>query len=246
MQCSSPYFAAPVRVPATRTASQERVIDWLRHCALFSHMGMPELTRIAAECMASTCPTGTTLFLPGARADGFYIVIFGSVSLMLQGPDRVEKLVELVGPGECFGQAAMFLEMPFPVASRCLGETLLLHVPRQPVFELLDHDTVLAKKMLAGMAFRMHRLIHDIEGYAFRSAASRIADYLLTLAAGVGPSFRLPVSKGTVASKLLIAPETLSRVLKAWMAAGHIEMHGRSMTLRDTDSLRGIACCDRS
>lgn len=235
----------PLNAGMSATASRQRVVDWLKHCALFSHVGPPALSRIAAECQSSTHAAGTTIFLPGTSSDGFYIVIFGSVALSLPGPEQTEKLVELVGPGESFGQAAMFLEIPFPVVSRSLSETLLLHVPRKPMFDLLEQDSALARKMLAGMALRMHRLIHDIEGYAFRTAASRIADYLTTTSAESGSTFKLPVSKTVLASKLLITPETLSRVLKAWIKLGHVEVRGRQITIRAPDTLKGIARCDR-
>ncbi len=238
--------AVPLNAGMSAAASRQRVVDWLKHCALFSHVGPPSLSRIAAECVSSTYAAGTTIFVPGTTSDGFYIVIFGSVALLLPGPGQTEKMVELVGPGESFGQAAMFLEIPFPVASRSLTETLLLHVPRKPMFDLLEQDTTLARKMLAGMALRMHRLIHDIEGYAFRTAASRIADYFMTTSSGSGPSFRLPVNKTVLASKLLIAPETISRVLKAWIKQGYVEVRGRQITIRAPDSLKEIARCDRS
>lgn len=235
----------PGRRPAAVAASRDRVLDWLRHCELFSHCGLPVLTRVAEHCAARTLSPGTAVFAAGTPSDGFYLVIFGSVSLTLPGPGGAEKLVELVGPRECFGQAAMFLDLPFPVAAHATSETLLLHIPRGIVFELLDQDPSIARKMLAGMALRMRRLIHDIDGYAFRSASSRIADYLLTLSNGA-TSVRLPVAKGALASKLLVAPETLSRVFKEWARAGTITVKGRAIGLVDPVALRVAARRDRS
>jgi CRP-like cAMP-binding protein len=245
MQAFPQIIAEPGHRPAAVAASRDRVLDWLRHCELFSHAGLPALTRVAEQCTARTLTPGTAVFAAGTPSDGFYLVIFGSVSLTLPGPGGAEKLVELVGPRECFGQAAMFLELPFPVAAHATSETLLLHVPRGVVFELLDQDPSLARKMLAGMALRMRRLIHDIEGFAFRSASSRIADYLLTLSAGAA-TVRLPVAKGALASKLLVAPETLSRVFKEWMRAGIITVKGRAIALLDPAALRVAARRDRS
>ena len=233
-----------VHRPAAVAAPRDRILDWLRHCELFSHAGLPVLTHVAEHCTARTLAPGTAVFEAGAPSDGFYLVIFGSVALTLPGPDGAEKLVELVGPRECFGQAAMFLELPFPVAAGATSETLLLHVPRGVVFELLDRDPALARKMLAGMSLRMRRLIHDIEGYAFRSASSRIADYLITLADGAD-GVRLPVSKGALASKLLVAPATLSRVLKEWVRAETITVKGRVIGLIDPAALRVAARRDR-
>jgi len=244
------HKTAPAR--ATKSAATveptlpDRVAGWLSHSTLFSHLSMRALTPVATACITQTCPAGSTLFMPGSRADGFYVVVYGSVSLSLPGPDGTEKLIELVGPGECFGQAAMFLEVPYPIAGRCLTETLLLQVPKEPFFVLLDQDPVLTRKMLTIMAMRMHRRIHDIEGYAFRSAASRLADFLLSLQATSGNTVRLPVSKSVLASKLLFTPATLSRILKEWMEAGHIAVSGRSITLCDLAALQSIGRCDRS
>ncbi len=232
--------------PARDLPANERVTMWLKHSALFSHVDGPALQHLADHCVSQTCPAGTNLFLPGTRAEYCYLVVYGNVSLSLPRPDGKEKLIELVGRGDSFGQAALFLDVPYPISGKCLTETLLLQVPRKVLLARLEEDPVLAKKLLTIMATRIHQRVHDIEGYAFRSAPSRLADYLLSLYTGESPSVQLPVSKSILATKLLFAPATFSRILKDWSSAGLIHVQGRSITLLDTVTLRELARCDRA
>lgn len=231
-------------VPKFETAADvgaealSRNMAWLKYCPLFSHVPAWRLAVLAAKTTVHRLTLDETLFEHGARAAGLYLVVVGKVALVLPGPGGAEKMLELVEAGGSFGQIALFSDAPFSVSSRAMTECLLLHVPHEAILGQLNIDPLFAQKLLADIATRMHSLVHDIEGYAFRSAAGRLADYLLSLPRAVDTGVvRLPIPKGVLASKLLISRETLSRVLQHWTQMGVIAVSGRSITIRDATRL---------
>lgn len=233
MNAKSPPGIESALVPSDRLAG------WLRHCALFSHVPAERLRELSSRSLTLKLVKGERIFAQHSESDSFYIAILGSVGLFLPGPDEDGKLLDLISPGETFGLAAMFLQIPLPVSAKAISDCVVVKVPADAVFSLLDADPGLARKMLAGMALKMHRLVHDIEGYAFRTAAGRIADYLLELPRDPGMShIILPLSKGEIAGKLLVTRETLSRILQGWKREGLINLRHREIEILDSARLQ--------
>lgn len=113
------------------------------------------------------------LFQRGDQPHGFYFVVSGQVKLAFSSSQGTEKVVEIIGPMQSFGEAVMFMNHPYPVFAEALTDTVLVHVGQQVVTDLIDQDSTFAHKLLAGMAIRLHGLIQDVETYSLRSSAQR-------------------------------------------------------------------------
>lgn len=227
-------------VPSTPINPQE----FLRNLPLFREIDADDLARIAAATTQVRAPAGTTLFRRGDPCHGFHVVVYGLVKLSLGDADGAEKIVEVIGPGMSFGEAVMFLERPYVVTATTLEDSLLLAVGRQAVFAEIDRSPAFARKMLAGLSMRLHRLVADIEAYTLKSGTERLIEYLLhdlpgAASAGEGlVEVELPTSKGAIAARLSITREHLSRVLHDLAARGLIEVQGRRIRIPDVDRLR--------
>ncbi|MCK7498198.1 MAG: cyclic nucleotide-binding domain-containing protein [Comamonadaceae bacterium] len=86
---------------------------------------------------------GEMLFQKGDPPKGFYVVVFGQIKLAFSSAQGNEKVVDILGPQQTFGEAVMFMDRPYPVFAQALADTLLLHVSRNAVFELLERDALL-------------------------------------------------------------------------------------------------------
>lgn len=151
-------------------------------------------------------------------------------------------MVEILGPRQSFGEAAVFAQRPYPVFAQALADSLLLFVPRDVIFELLETDNSFARNMLAGLAMRLHSLIMDVESYSLRSSAQRVIGYLLQHCPNEhcegSIEITLPTSKQVIASRLNLTPETLSRILHDLTEARLIEMQGKHIKIGDLKRLR--------
>ncbi len=184
---------------------------------------------------------GDLLFSKGDMPTGFYVIMYGQVKLALSTNRGLEKVLQLLGPGQSFGEAVMLLEREYLVHAECLADTLLLHVPKQAIFDAIDADPRFARRMLAGLSFRLHEMVSDVEAYSMRSAAQRLVGYLLNLCDGQdadGQRISLPTSKHLVASRLNLTPETLSRILHTLADEALIRVEGRSVVICDVERLK--------
>jgi len=139
----------------------------------------------------------------------------------------------------------MFMDRPYVVMAQALTDSTLLHIGKQIFFEEMAGDPLFCRKIIAGLAQRLHHLMGDVESYSLRSGRERIIGYLLReeeiagdSLAGGRVSIRLPTSKGTIASRLNLTQEHFSRILHELTDAGLIEVEGRTIHIADIGRLR--------
>jgi CRP/FNR family transcriptional regulator, dissimilatory nitrate respiration regulator len=209
---------------------------------LFQALTPEQIAHVSAHTRSKRLPKGEMLFQKGDLAHGFYVIVFGQMKLAFPSSSGYEKVVEIIGPKQSFGEAAVFAQRPYPVFAQAIADTLLLHIARDVIFELLETDISFARHMLAGLAMRMHSLIQDVESYSLRSSAQRVIGYLLQHCPNDSCEgsieFTLPTSKQIIASRLNLTPETLSRILHDLAEAKLIDMQGKRIKIGDLQRLR--------
>ncbi len=231
-------------------ASAASADSFIANLPLFKELSVEQRARIAERTRPLRVGRGETLFRRGDPAAGIYIVAFGQVKLSFVSPTGVEKVIEILNQGQSFGEAVMFLDVPHVVTAQVLGDSLLLLVPKEAVFEGIERDPGFARRLLAGLSRRLHQLVADVESYSTRSGTERLIGFMLhdcglepprdSCAADlpVGPvDIELPVAKGIIASRLNLTQEHLSRILHDLTALGLIEVHGRRIRIIDVERL---------
>jgi len=216
---------------------------FLANVPLFRALASEELERIAASTQELRPERSEVLFRRGDPALGFHIIISGQVKLALSSRRGDEKVVDLIGPGQSFGEAVMFMERPHVVTAQTLSDSLLLYVPREIVFQELERDPRFVRRIIAGLSSRLHRLMSDLESDSLYSGTQRVIGYLLRdIEESRDPrrmvEVNLQASKGVIASRLSVTQEHFSRILHDLAARGLIEVHGRAIRILDVDRLR--------
>ena len=216
---------------------------FLANLPMFSEMSREELDRVAAATVPIHAPKGQSVFQCGDPCVGFHIVVYGQVKLGFTSPQGIEKVVEIVSPGQSFGEALMFLDKPYIVFAQALADAMVLHVAKHAVLDGLARDPGFARRMLAGLSRRLHGLVRDVEAYTLRSSQERVIGYLLGDIADVTDNGKpvevhLTPGKSVIASRLNMTPEHFSRILHDLAAAGLIELNGRAVRIPDLERLR--------
>ena len=215
----------------------------LSRLPLFQELAPEQIAALEPACRERRLAKGEMLFQKGDLPKGFYVIVFGQIKLAFPSSQGNEKVMQIVGPRQSFGEAIMFLNRPCPVFAEGLVDSLLLHIGSGPVFALLESDPLFARRMLAGLSMRLHSLVQDVETYSLRSSAQRVVGYLLQQCPQDGPcegsfDISLPTSKQVIASRLNLTPETLSRIFHDLAVNGLIGVSGKQITIKDAKRLR--------
>jgi CRP-like cAMP-binding protein len=223
-----------------RRAPPIKIQAFLANLPMFSEMQAEELDRIAASTVPLHVAKGETVCHTDDPCTGFHVVVYGQVKLGFTSPQGVEKVIEIVRPGQSFGEALMFLDKPYIVFAQALADALLLHVARRAVLDEIARDAGFALRMLSGLSRRLHGLVRDVEAYTLRSSHERASGYRRAAAAGAGGATEVHLSAGksVIASRLNMTPEHFSRILHELGHAGVIEIEGRTVRIPDLEKLR--------
>jgi CRP/FNR family transcriptional regulator, dissimilatory nitrate respiration regulator len=185
---------------------------------------------------------GCYVFKHGETHKGFYVVVYGKVELLLPKTADDTKVLAVMDRGMSFGEAAMFMNIPFPVSARATDDTMVIFIPRETLDPVLASQPEFALQLLIRMSRRLHKLVQDIAGYTQKKASNRIAAYLLDqMQLGDKSSIHLPDRKQAIASRLSVAPETLSRTLRQMQEDGIIRVKGYEINVIDRKGLGQLA-----
>lgn len=213
----------------------------LQQTPLFQALGPEQMAKISKNMEEIRLAKNEFLFHAGDQPSGFHVVVCGQMKLAITSPMGDEKIVEIIGPQQSFGEAVMFLQRPYPVTAIALLDTHLIKIPGALVDSLLMADQTFAKRLLAGLSLRLHSLLQDVESYSLHSGNQRVISYLLMLCpenCANSLEISLPTSKRVIASRLNLTPETLSRIFQELAQNKLIRVKGRCVHIPDLGLLR--------
>lgn len=215
--------------------------QFLARLPLFAGLGAAELARLAAATTRRELKRGELLFRQGEPCTGFYVVVHGRIALTSRPERGRERVHDIVGAGRSFAEAILFLDRPYIVSAKALGDALVLHVAKDAVFAELERNPGFARRIIATLSEKLHAAVRELDTYALGSGEQRFAAWLLRAA---GPAERgavsvaLPAAKRAIASRLNLSAEHLSRILRHLVSEGLIEVRGRTVGIPDVARLR--------
>lgn len=212
---------------------------FLRHLPLFAGLGSAEVARVAAGTTRRRLRRGEVLFRQGEPSTGFHAVVHGRIALTTRAAHGRERVTDIIEAGRSFGEAIMFLDKPYIVGAHALSDALVLHVAKDTVFAEIERNSGFARRIIAALSAKLHATVRELETYALGSSGRRFAAWLLREAPeGNGATVTLPAAKSTIASRLNLSAEHLSRILGELTREGLIEVRGRRIAIQNVARLR--------
>lgn len=213
----------------------------LAHLPLFAGLKSEEIARLAAGTTRHRLSGGETLFSQGEPSTGFHAVVHGRIALVARSPQGRERVTAIIDAGRSFGEAIMFLEKPYIVSAKALGDAMVLHIAKKTVFSELERNPGFGQRVIAALSSKLHATVRELDMYALGSGGRRFVAWLLR---AVPPGqhgaaiVALPAAKRAIASQLNLSAEHLSRILRELAFEGLIEVQGRKVAIPDVARLR--------
>jgi len=96
------------------------------------------------------------------------VVIEGRIRVYKLSPEGKEQILHLWGPGEPFGEVALFTGRNFPAYAEAHERSRVFFFPRTAFAELIKANPSLALNMLATLSMRLHRFASLIEDLSLK------------------------------------------------------------------------------
>lgn len=208
--------------------------------AFFSGLAPELIEQLASIAVFKRYEAGETIFEEGDPGLGFHLVDKGRVKIFKSSPDGREQLLHLFGPGEPFGEVAIFLGRGYPAQAQAMIESQTVFFPREALRSLIAKNPDLAFGLMAVLSQRLVRFAGLLESITLKEAPARLAAFILSSAEG-RDQMELAVTKGQLASLLGATPETISRALGRLKKAGLITEQKPFLTIVDRRRLSELA-----
>lgn len=222
-----------------------KLLTALRVLPHFRGIASESLSRIASACVTKTLGAGESIFHEGEPCRAFYAILEGGAVVYRAGEDGRRQILHRIKPGMSFAEAAALTMRVYPASAEATEPgTELLVIDARHILAEFQKDPSLAGAMVGSLCQWLLRMIERVDELSAASAGARLARHLLRLpAAGSGSDVRieLPMAKKDLAAHLAITPETLSRLLKRWSDRGVIDNEGKTLVIKDAETLETIA-----
>ncbi len=211
---------------------------------LFAGLSPPQLQRVMTSAHVIDADSGELLFDRGQPARHFYVVLEGQVNLVLYSKAGEEKIVDILGAGQSFAEAVMFMSGPmYPVSAVAAGSCRIARFSSVEYVALLRESPETCLRMLGHLSQRLHMRIREIEYLTLDSATHRLVRMIESRvpAGSDGPhAIVLQESRQELASRLSMKPETLSRLLRTLADTGVIVVQGRTLQVPSRARLAAV------
>lgn len=218
---------------------QHEAEDCVRLVPIFQTLGDADITAIAKLVRDQTLKAGEFLFTEGMPADRLYIVAHGQAKVTQSTAAGREQLLRVLGPGDFDGEGVLFTKGEHTTTATALTPLAICTISQHDFQALLKQTPALALNVLNALGRRVVALEAQTTAQAVASVSERLANYLVETAGAIGKaSFDLPLKKKDLAQYLGTTPETISRKLASFEAAGLIRQSGRQhVEVLDEDGL---------
>jgi len=214
------------------------LIATLRQSRMFADLSSENLEAVADVCTVKSLEKGEMLFREGDKAEGFYVLQTGAISVFKITPDGREQIICVFRPPESFAEVTLATLEAYPANGVALDNAKVILVQRAGFRDLICRKPELSLHMLASMSLHLKHLVQTLQDYKGRQIEGRLADWLFKHLPAGATVFELPVTKKNLAGQLGVTSETLSRTFARFRDEGLIRVEGPRVHVLNSAGLR--------
>jgi len=226
--------------------STEDTAELLSRVPVFAELGADDLGRVAQVAVPRSYDGQQVIFREGDDSDTCYIVRSGHARAIRQHSDGRTITLARFGPGDIFGELAMFDDERRSATVEALDDLSTVAIPGSAMRALLERHPAIAVKLVIALGRRLRAANERLSSQSFQTVQSRVAavlDQLVEQARAEGEGGQRDVlvtaTQAELAQLAGSSRESASRFLAVLERAGVITQGRGRLTVHDPAALRG-------
>jgi CRP-like cAMP-binding protein len=219
------------------------VVELLARVPVFSTLHPADLQRIAELAVPREFEPGQVVFREGDSSDTCYIVRSGRARAVREHSDGRTITLATFGPGDIFGELAMFEDERRSATVEAIEPTAAVAVLGPDMRRLMTEHPGIATRLVIALGRRLRESNERLSRQSFQTVQSRVAVVLRDLvqqeiAAGASPTeVLLTATQADLAQLAGSSRESASRFLAVLERAGVISQGRGRLTVHDPRAL---------
>jgi CRP-like cAMP-binding protein len=219
------------------------VVELLARVPVFSTLVPADLQRISELAVPREFEPGQVVFREGDSSDTCYIVRSGRARAVREHSDGRTITLATFGPGDIFGELAMFEDERRSATVEAVEPTAAVAVLGPDMRRLMSEHPGIATRLVIALGRRLRESNERLSRQSFQTVQSRVAVVLRDLvqqeiAAGASPTeVLLTATQADLAQLAGSSRESASRFLAVLERAGVISQGRGRLTVHDPQAL---------
>lgn len=221
------------------------IVELLGRVPVFSTLEREDLERVSRLAVPRSFEPGQVVFREGDASDTCYVVRTGSARAVREHPDGRTITLATFGPGDIFGELAMFEDELRSATVEAVQPTEVVAVLGPDMRRLMVEHPEISIRLVVALGRRLRETNDRLVKQSFQTVQSRVAVVLRDLVAqavGTGaPSEEVLVSatQADLAKLAGSSRESASRFLAVLERAGVISQGRGRLVVHDPTALDG-------
>jgi CRP-like cAMP-binding protein len=227
------------------SARAEDAAGLLAQVPAFEQLGPAELSAVAAVAVPRGFAAGESVFREGDASDTCYVVRQGHARAIREHPDGRQITLATFGPGDIFGELAMFDDERRSATVEAIDDLDALAILGGDMRRLMHEHAEIAVKLAVALVRRLRAANERLARQSFQTVQSRVAAVLAQLveqarSEGAGPGdVQITATQADLAKLAGSSRESASRFLAVLERAGVISQGRGRLTVHDPGALQG-------
>lgn len=215
----------------------------LRQHPIFRELEPDALDQLCRYAKPTSLKRGATIFSKGDPGSSLYAVISGTVKISVSSPDGRNAILNLIGPGEIFGEVAVLDGGERTADATASTNCEILVIDRREFLPFVKQQPVLAMKFIELLCDRLRWTSDQVEQVILQDLPRRLASALLGLTEKrkLDPSSRtIAITQQEISEMVGMTRESINKQLRAWATRGWVRLEHGAIVVLKPESLQAL------
>jgi CRP/FNR family transcriptional regulator, cyclic AMP receptor protein len=216
----------------------------LRQNPIFRDLEPEALDQLCRYAKHTILKRGATLFAKDDPGNSLYAVISGTVKLSVSSPDGRNAILNLVGPGELFGEMSVLDGQPRSADATANTNCEIFVIDRRDFLPFVRSQPALAMKFIELLCARLRWTSEQVEQVILQDLPGRLASALLGLFEKRKPdpaNHTISITQQEISEMVGMTRESINKQLRAWAARNWVRLEHGAIVILDPSALRELA-----
>jgi CRP/FNR family cyclic AMP-dependent transcriptional regulator len=205
----------------------------LRSVALFSELSEEHLECLTSRSTRRSYPKGAVIVNEGDDGSSLFVIETGSVKAYLRDEEDREVVLSTQGPGEYFGELAMFDDAPRSASVVAQEACKVIVISKAVLRQAIAEHPEISHVLLKGLALRVRALTENVRTLALLDVFGRLVRTLYAIASEKDGVFVIEqrLTHQELASRIGASREMVSRIMHDLVRGGYIRVDGGHISI---------------
>src|SRR5437588_9262348 len=216
----------------------------LRKHPIFCDLEPEALDQLCRYAKHITLKRGASIFCKGDPGNSLFAVISGTVKISSSSPDGRNAILNLIGPGEIFGEIAVLDGAPRSADATANTNCELYIIDRRDFLPFVRSQPALAMKFIELLCTRLRWTSDQVEEVILQDMPGRLASALLRLTEKhkLAPAGRtIAITQQEISEMVGMTRESINKQLRAWAARNWVRLEHGAIVVLNAAMLRELA-----